>query len=206
MTIQKTEYESFAENAKLYAALAKAQGEMGSAKFNKVNPHFRNKYADLSSIMDTCKKPLSDNGLSILQIIKTDDKGQMFLITRLAHSSGQYIESSFVLKTEKNTIQGLGSALTYAKRYSLSSLLGIVADADDDGEIAAKEEKSCITAEQVQELSKKLSELKNGDRVSVIKAIGTGNLNEIKADRYESVCKLINNTIKRTNGETNGET
>jgi len=204
MTIQKTEYGSVVENAKLYSALAKAQGEMGSAKFNKVNPHFRNNYASLSSIMDTCKKPLSDNGLSILQIIKTDDKGQMFLITRLAHSSGQFIESSFGLKAEKNTIQGLGSALTYAKRYSLSSLLGIVADDDDDGNVAAKEESKYITSEQVQELSKKLTGLKNGDRASVIKAMGTGNLNEIKADKFEPVCRLIDNAIKRTNGENNG--
>lgn len=188
-------------NSKLYEALAKAQGAMGNAKFNKVNPHFRNKYADLSSIMDVCKKPLSENGLSILQIIKTDGEGKMYLVTRLAHTSGQFIESSFILRSEKNTIQGLGSALTYARRYSLSALLGIVADEDDDGEVASKEEAKFITAEQVQELSKKLSSLNNGERANIIKAIGTGNLNDIKVDKYNSICKLIASTVKRTNGE-----
>ena len=189
------------ENNKLYEALAKAQGEMGNAKFNKVNPHFRNKYADLSSIMDACKKPLNDNGLSILQIIQSDASGQMYLITRLAHVSGEFIEGSFFLRTEKNTIQGLGSALTYARRYCLSALLGIVADSDDDGEAASKEEVNYITSVQAKELSTKLSLLKNGDRASIIKAIGTGNLNEVKAAKYNSILTLIDNTIKRTNGE-----
>jgi len=190
--------------AELYAALAKAQETMSNAKFNKTNPHFRNNYADLASIMDACRKPLSKNGLCILQIIKTDETGQMHLITRLAHSSGQFIESSFILRAEKNTIQGLGSAITYAKRYSLSSLLGVVADDDDDAEIASKEEAQFITPEQVKELSTQFTKLKNGDRAIVIKAIGTGNLSLIKADKYESVCKLIENTVKRRNEENNG--
>lgn len=185
------------ENSKLYEALAKAQGEMGNAKFNKMNPHFKNKYADLSSIMDVCKKPLSDNGLSILQIIKTCEEGKMYLITRLAHSSGQYIESSFVLKNERNTIQGLGSSITYARRYSLSAMLGIVADEDDDGEAAVKENDKFIDNVQVATLSKKINELSSEDKIMVVKAIGEKKLSDIKKDKYKNILKLIESTVKK---------
>ena len=188
------------ENVKLYEALINAQSEIDFAKLNKVNPHFKNKYADLASIMDACKVALINNELCILQIITTDDKGQMFLVTRLAHISGEFIESKFALRSEKNTIQGLGSTITYARRYSLSSMLGIVADEDDDCEIAMKEQEALITPVQAQELAKKLASLRNGDRADVIKAIGTSNIKDIKASKYDSVCKYVDSVIKRTNG------
>ncbi len=129
-----TQSESINE---LATALAKAQGTMKAAVFNKKNPHFKSQYADFSSCMDACRGPLSENGLAILQYCETRD-GRLSLITMLAHTSGQWIKSEFPLISAKQDSQGIGSAMTYAKRYSLCGMVGIVADedGDDDGEAA----------------------------------------------------------------------
>lgn len=118
------------------SALAKAQGMMAPAIFNKKNPHFGQKYADFTSCMDACRLPLSQNGLAIVQACQTID-GKLFLVTMIAHTSGQWLKSEFPLNPSKQDSQGIGSAMTYAKRYSLCGILGIVADEDgddDDGE------------------------------------------------------------------------
>ena len=119
----------------LVAALSKAQGVMMPAKFNRVNPHFKNRYADFKSCMDACREPLANNGLSILQYCELINE-KLNLVTMLAHTSGQWIKSYFPLNPSKMDSQGIGSAMTYGKRYSLSAMLGIVSDEeeDDDGE------------------------------------------------------------------------
>jgi len=120
---------------KLATALSKAQGVMKSAKKDSSNPYFKSKYADLSSVWEVIRKPLSDNELSIIQLVNGD-----ILDTILAHSSGQFIKSSIAIKSKDNTAQSMGSAITYARRYALSSLVGVVADEDDDGNAASKKE------------------------------------------------------------------
>lgn len=119
----------------IVAALAKAQGVMKPAIFNRVNPHFKSRYADFSSCMDACRQPLSDNGIAVIQYCETIE-GKLSLITMLAHISGQWMKSEFPLISAKMDSQGIGSAMTYAKRYSLCGMVGIVADedGDDDGE------------------------------------------------------------------------
>jgi hypothetical protein len=115
----------------LIGALAKAQGEICPAIKDSANPFFKSKYADLSSVMNACKEPLSKNGLAVLQT--TDYKeGQLFLLTTLAHSSGQWMRSLLPVVTEKNNAQGIGSAITYMRRYALSAMVGITGE-DDDG-------------------------------------------------------------------------
>lgn len=121
----------------LVAALSKAQGEMEPAKFNRKGQ--RHKYADFTSVMHSCRVPLSTNNLAIMQYVETIDK-QHVLITMLSHTSGQWIKSHLPLLMNEPTCQSLGSAMSYMKRYGLSALLGIVSDADegadDDGESA----------------------------------------------------------------------
>ena len=119
------------------AALAKAQGVMKPAVFNRLNPHFKTRYADFTSCMDACRIPLSENGLAAIQYCETID-GKLNLVTMLAHISGQWMKSEFPLIPSKMDSQGIGSAMTYAKRYSLCGMVGIVADeeGDDDGEAA----------------------------------------------------------------------
>lgn len=116
----------------LSAALVKAQATLKAAPYNRTNPHFKNKYADLASVLDTIRKPLADQGLSITQT--TEMRGGTFcLVTTLRHSSGQWVASEYPLPQTARP-QELGSALTYARRYSLSALACIAADEDDDAE------------------------------------------------------------------------
>jgi len=118
--------------SELAAALAAAQGMMENAVMNRVNPHFKSKYADLAAIFDAARKPLSANGLAIVQTI-----GDGVLHTRLLHTSGQWIASEHPLPMSGKP-QEIGSALTYARRYSLSALIGIAADEDDDANAASR--------------------------------------------------------------------
>lgn len=118
----------------LSTALAKAQGIMKAATFNRTNPHFKSKYADLASVLDAIREPLASNGLSITQTPQIRDAG-LVLVTTLRHASGQWIDSEYPLPTTVRP-QELGSALTYARRYSLSAITCIAADEDDDGNAA----------------------------------------------------------------------
>lgn len=98
------------------------------------NPHFRNKYASLDTIMDEVRPMLAEQGLSILQM-PSGDADQLKLTTMLVHISGEWIESdSITMRPTKSDPQGIGSATTYARRYGLCAFLGLsTGDVDDDG-------------------------------------------------------------------------
>lgn len=118
-------------------ALAKAQGKIKGASKDSTNPHFKSKYADLASVWEACRAALSENGLSVLQVTDTTADG-IFLYTTLAHSSGQWIKGVMPIRPVQDTPQGLGSAMTYARRYSLASMVGVAPDDDDDGNAASE--------------------------------------------------------------------
>jgi hypothetical protein len=115
----------------LATALAKCQAEMNFAIKDSVNPAFRSKYADLSAVWEAIRQPLTKNGLAVVQTIDLMD-GKTVLISTLMHVSGQWIRSCLPIKTDKDTCQGWGSGITYARRYALAALVGCVQD-DDDG-------------------------------------------------------------------------
>lgn len=120
----------------LGTALAKAQAEIKAALKDSKNPHFKSSYADLTSVWDACRAALTKNGLSVIQ--KTDfSEGEVWLETMLLHSSGENITGRYPLRPQQQTPQGYGSALTYARRYSLAAMVGVVADEDDDGNAAS---------------------------------------------------------------------
>jgi len=112
-------------------ALSKAQSEITPAIKDSVNPFFKSKYADLSNVWDACRTPLTKNGLTVIQTMDyKEDK--IFLVTTLAHSSGQWIKSILPIIPNKQDAQGIGSAITYMRRYSLAALVGVTTDEDDD--------------------------------------------------------------------------
>lgn len=121
-------------------ALAKVQGEMKTAKKDANNPFFKSKYADLASCWDACRELLAKNGLSIVQVPAVKDgenqRATIVLETMMLHTSGQWISSKIEMPIVKNDPQGVGSAITYARRYAMAPMVGIVADEDDDGEAA----------------------------------------------------------------------
>ena len=123
---------------KLAEALARVQAVIENAKKESDNPFFKSKYADLSSIWEACRKPLTDNGLSIVQspVFLTEHPDMVGLDTRLCHSSGEWLEGRIVMKPVKSDPQSYGSCLTYLRRYSLQSFISICAEVDDDGNAA----------------------------------------------------------------------
>lgn len=121
----------------LATALAKAQPEIKSALKDSSNPFFKSKYADLHSTWEACREALNKNGLSIVQTICTNGE-ESLLITTLLHQSGQWIEGSCPLLNQKKDMQGLGSAISYARRYSIAAICGVVSDDDDANAAAGK--------------------------------------------------------------------
>lgn len=121
----------------LFAALAKAQGMMGGALKDSDNPFFKSKYADLSSVMEAIRPAFAANGLGFIQVIHDSEKSAC-VETILIHSSGQsYKCGRCSVPVNKADAQGYGSAITYAKRYSLQAASG-VPSVDDDGNAAAR--------------------------------------------------------------------
>ncbi|HEY6020454.1 MAG TPA: ERF family protein [Candidatus Paceibacterota bacterium] len=121
----------------LATAMSKAQAKIEGALRDSANPFFKSKYADLSSVVDAIKSPLGVNGLSYTQVMH-DAENAVAVETIIMHSSGEWIScGKLSVPVVKADAQGYGSALTYARRYSLSAAFG-VAPEDDDGNAAAK--------------------------------------------------------------------
>ena len=121
--------------AALAAALSKCQAEVSSADKTKLNPAFKSKYADLASVWDACRAPLSKNGLSVVQLPQADG-AKVTVTTMLMHSSGEWICTDLTVTAQAVTPVAVGSAITYARRYSLSAIVGVAPD-DDDGTAAS---------------------------------------------------------------------
>ena len=130
--LNKSELAARAVNmGPLYRALAKCQGEFPEIAKTKTGHGY--KYADIADILRAVRPILSKNGLAVFQKVDNDK-----LITTLAHEGGATLESAYPLVTDgtgrMNNIQRTGAALTYARRYSLTALLGVAADEDIDAE------------------------------------------------------------------------
>lgn len=136
----------------LAAALAKAQAQIEGAKKDSLNPHFRAKYADLASVWDACRDPLASNGLSVLQSPRLVANGEVWTVeieTILMHASGQWMADVLAVPVAKLDAQGVGSSVTYGRRYALSAFVG-VAPEEDDGEAAVGRAPAASTMHTVQ--------------------------------------------------------
>lgn len=118
----------------LAAALAKAQGAIRGAAKDTANTFFKSKYADLASVWEACRGPLTENGLSVVQLPSAEG-AKVTVTTMLAHASGQSITGHLTASAKDDSPQAVGSAITYLRRYGLQSMVG-VAPEDDDGEAA----------------------------------------------------------------------
>ena len=128
----------------LATALAKAQGQIKGAVKDSANPFFKSKYADLASVVEAIRSAFAANGLSYIQSVEPSDKDEVRVETTILHSSGEWIGCGVLaLPVSKVDAQGYGSALTYARRYSLSAATG-VAPEDDDGNAATVAKPSLV--------------------------------------------------------------
>ncbi len=152
----------------LATALASAQAEMKNAALNKVNPHFKSRYADLSEIRDKTVPVLAKHGIAVIQGTSVTEQG-LAVVNRLVHKSGQWIETSFPIQQDKP--QAMGSAITYGRRYLLSAASAISADEDDDANVAQETPKPVKTGihAPVTEASKVLTVVEARKRFSELK-------------------------------------
>lgn len=126
-------------------ALVKAQRQFSPALKCSTNPHFRSKYADLAACLEAVQDPLNDNGIALLQVTHDDATG-VTVETLFIHESGEQISGGKLhVPASKQDPQGYGSALTYARRYSLLAACGIAPE-DDDGNAASKPKAPVIPA------------------------------------------------------------
>jgi hypothetical protein len=118
-------------------ALVKAQREFGPALKTSTNPHFRSRYADLSACVEAVLDALNNNGIYLMQLTE-EHEGGVKVSTTFIHESGEQISGgSLFMPATKHDAQGFGSALSYARRYSLMAACGIAPE-DDDGNLASK--------------------------------------------------------------------
>ena len=143
ITIEQAEAETTAPAVsapcRLIAALVKAQAGFARVVKNKVNPAFKSRYADIEAILAAVRPALNANGIFVYQHV-TNRPGEVSCETVLMHDSGERLAGGSItvpLGKSSNAAQALGSAITYARRYSLSATLGISADDDDDGNACA---------------------------------------------------------------------
>lgn len=168
----------------LAKALSLFQGTVKTAKFDKVNPHFRSKYATLTSLWETIRDPLKANGLAVVQTTVGNESG-IVLQTMLMHSSGQFITSEMPLVMTKQDMQGMGSALSYARRYSLAAILGLVSDDDEDGN------DSPLAPQAPAKKQQKVAELKPDDVASFVITIGKNKGKKLSEVSGEDLSKLL---------------
>ena len=116
--------------AALSAALAKAQAEIENASKTANNPHFKSKYADLAEVLNTVRPVMSRHGIAIIQM-PSFDAGIASVETLMTHASGEWISNICSAPVSKNDAQGVGSAITYLRRYSLAAFAGIAQEDDD---------------------------------------------------------------------------
>jgi len=115
----------------LAKALSEFQAEMRPIVAGRENPFYKSRYADLADLWAAVREPLAKHGLAVSQFPTNNAEG-VGVITYLMHSSGENIAHEFTLKPVKADPQGVGSVITYARRYALSGVLGLATDDDDD--------------------------------------------------------------------------
>ncbi len=203
-------------NTKIYAALVKARSEFKPVLFDKVNPHFRNRFASLAAINDAVVDALAKYGLMTMQPWKHLENGDVILETVLIHESGESIRSSCLVKAGK-TDQQFGASCTYMRRYQLSSLLNVVGEEDDDGESGQgrispptdlknkhPQKKGCepsddnpLSEEQYDKLEVLSMELNDNEYLKKLSEyLQVPSIFEIKAKDYEKTMKSIDKRIK----------
>ena len=128
--------------ADLAAALCAVHGELNPAIKQADNPFFKSQYVDLPGVWEAIRPLLAKNGLSVVQTFTASADGPT-IVTTLMHKSGQWVSSELFLKPAKSDPQGVGSAITYGRRYALAAMVGVVADEDDDGNAASQWGQAC---------------------------------------------------------------
>lgn len=182
-------------------ALMKAQSEIGSLSKIKDNPFHKSKYVPLSSILSEVKPVLNSNKFLLTQIIEVEGDKEV-LRTNITHVNGECLTSCAPLNvSDKSNPQKYGSTITYMRRYSLTSLLGLEED-DDDGQTAIQVKVpkivEKISPQQVQQLQE-LIDSANKSAIDICKALGISALSELPKSKFDNVVNKLNLSINEGN-------
>lgn len=151
------------ENTDFYKAIADLQNDITKITKNTDNPYYKSKYSDLSAIYEEIKPKIKEHGFLLLQRVVGN-----VLKTELIHiESGKKVESEMDLLTAKPDMQQLGSAITYARRYSILSILNIETE-DDDGNVAAGKTKSFDELETYEDFDNAIKSCKSEKQISAL--------------------------------------
>lgn len=171
-------------------ALCKAQGMMTGAVKDSANPFFKSKYADLSAVWDDIRKPFAENGISVVQM-PCGGVDQVSVVTQLTHTSGQWMRSKLTMIPTKKDPQGVGSAITYARRYALAGMAGVY-QIDDDGNKASEQiSPDPVDMKKVQSLAKKAMELVDEDDEDHSHGMATDILQRLSNDERIAMQKVM---------------
>jgi hypothetical protein len=177
-------------------AIARAKAEIPVIK--KTAAGHNNKYADLAAIARVVDPIIAKHGLSYR--FRTAQTDKISVTCVLSHEAGHFEENTLTGMPDKgpgrNDIQAIGSALTYLQRYSLVQALGIAASEDDDGKAGGNGSAETISDDQVFEINKLLTDTKS-NLTLFLKKIGLESLTQIRADKFDAVVKLINDTAAK---------
>ena len=188
--VKKTEENLIAKS--INEAFVAAQKLIGHARKSSTNPHFKSKYADLKECFNACSDILNNHGIHITQ--PTVQEGDMLVVrTILTHTSGETIQDFGIplagWQSAKNPMQALGSAISYGRRYSLCSLIGIT-PAEDDGQSLTQDVQQRISNKQQSEIVL-LLEHRDVNRDAFMKYFGINDVYEMTADKFASAKKQL---------------
>jgi len=179
------------EKTGLFKAFILFQGQITAVEKNKTAGmgKFSFKYADLATIWEMIRQPLASNGLFLSQLIINKD-GKNYLKTVLGHESGEVLESEVLIEAQVTDVKLFGALITYYRRYSLSSMLGIVSDDDMDDVPPIKKEIKKLDSQQIFELNRLL----NGNtelRGKMLRWAGALEIEDIQESFYEKIISTI---------------
>ena len=188
--------------SELFSAYAKAQADMGEVLKVATNPAFKSRYADLAAVVEAVMPALSKHGLALIQAPAFDGE-TVSVETMITHTAGGFMRSTINLRPTKADPQGVGSAITYARRYALMAMAG-VAPEDDDGNGASQPGNGGqrfntgstqnappkITPDQVGELQE-LIESVSANKVGFLQYMKVASLADIPAARFDAAISAL---------------
>ena len=190
-------FKSSEDVTAIFKALIKAQPSLAIVEAAHENEFFHSKYANLANYLDAMREPLSEQKLGIFQTTRDTEAGYVTLITTLIHESGQWLSGEMTLKPDKMNSQGIGSTMTYARRYGAAAIVGMAQQDDDaQGGTNAPGEYEALTAEHLDKVLVYADELFGGDAEKYLKSLcenicGVEAVAKIAEEHYEMAMRAL---------------
>lgn len=178
-----------AEVDQIFAALSQLQGDISNPAKNKSNPYFKSNYADLAACWGVLRDHLTQHGLCVTQWPMAGKDGVINIVTIIGHKSGQWMRGVLPMRPVKDDPQGVGSAITYGRRYALAAAIGF-AQEDDDGNAATSKAPSGLHERQVNSITTTL-EAYGMDAAPILTHYQVSKLADLPPAKYATVMKQI---------------